>query len=134
MLAETVTLQVPDALYQRLVKTARVTKRSLEEVMIHALRVGSPPTWDDAPAEFQPDLAAMDQLDDESLWRIARSRKSQNEMVRYEELLDQSKRKALNDSERKELNVLREEADRFMLRKSHAAVLLRWRGHDVSGR
>lgn len=134
MLAETVTLQVPDALYQRLVKTARVTKRSLEEVMIHALRVGSPPTWDDVPAEFQPDLAAMDQLDDEALWKIARSHKSKKEMTRYEELLDQSKLKALNDSERKELIALREEADRFMLRKSHAAVLLRWRGHDVSGR
>jgi len=134
MLAETVTLQVPDALYQRLVKTARVTKRSLEEVMLHALRVGSPPTWDDVPAEFQSDLAAMDQLDDESLWKIARSRKSQNEMTRYEELLDRSKSKTLNDPERKELGNLREEADRFMLRKSHAAVLLRWRGHDVSGR
>lgn len=134
MLAETVTLQVPDALYQRLAKTARVTRRSLEDVMIHALRVGSPPTWDDVPAEFQPDLAAMDQLDDESLWKVARSRKNKGEMTRYEELLDQSKRKALNDPERKELNALREEADRFMLRKSHAAVLLRWRGHDVSGR
>jgi len=134
MLAETVTLQVPDALYQRLVKTARVTKRSLEDVMLHALRVGSPPTWEDVPAEFQPDLAAMDQLDDELLWKIARSRKSQNEMIRYEELLEQSKSKTLNDSERKELIALREEADRFMLRKSHAAVLLRWRGHDVSGR
>ncbi|MBI4782393.1 MAG: hypothetical protein HY785_13885 [Oscillatoriophycideae cyanobacterium NC_groundwater_1537_Pr4_S-0.65um_50_18] len=133
MLAETVTLQVPDALYQRLAKTARVTKRSLEEVMLHALRVGSPPTWEDVPVEFQPDLAAMDQLDDESLWKIARSRKSQNEMTRYEKLLDQSKSKTLNDSERKELGNLREEADRFMLRKSHAAVLLRWRGHDVSG-
>jgi hypothetical protein len=32
---------------------------------------------------------------------------------------------------RSELDMLRREADRFILIKAHAAVLLRWRGHDV---
>ena len=43
----------------------------------------SPPRWDDAPAEFQADLAALDRLDDEALWRIARSRMTEADMERY---------------------------------------------------
>ncbi len=131
MLAETVTLQIPETLYQRLANTARATRRSLEEVMLHALRVGSPPMWEDAPAEFQADLAAMDKLDDEALWVIARGRKIPAEMKRYDALLEHNQSGALTAAERLELAALRTEADRFMLCKAHAAVLLRWRGHEV---
>jgi pimeloyl-ACP methyl ester carboxylesterase len=49
----------------------------------------------------------------------------------YDELLEQSVAGALGDAERFEVEMLRREADRFMLIKAHAAVLLRWRGHDV---
>lgn len=51
-MAETVTLKIPEMLYQRLVNTARATKRPLEEIMLHALRLGSPPDWDNALDEF----------------------------------------------------------------------------------
>ena len=128
MLEQTVTIQLPENLYRRLVDNARATQRSLEEVMLHALRVGSPPTWEDTPAEFQADLAALDSLDDDALWEIARSRLSDAEMERYDALLEKSKQGILDDAERLELNRLRDEADRFMLRKAQAAVLLRWRG------
>jgi hypothetical protein len=132
MLVETVTLQIPEAIYQRLVNTALATKRSLEDVMLHALRVGSPPAWEDAPAEFQADLAAMDKLDDDSLWKIARSQKTLAEMERYEQLLQHNQAGSLTEAERLELASLREDADSFMLRKAHASVLLRWRGHDTA--
>lgn len=42
MLSETVTLQKPEILYQRLVSTDHATQRPLEEVIIHALQVASP--------------------------------------------------------------------------------------------
>ncbi len=47
MPAETVTLQIPELLYQRLINTIRATQRPLEQVMLHALQIGSPPAWDD---------------------------------------------------------------------------------------
>ena len=131
MLVETVTLKVPEIIYQRLVNTAQATKRSLEDVMVHALRVGSPPEWEDAPPEFQADLAAMDKLDDDSLWKIARSRKSEEAMERYDLLLGRNQAGALTEAERLALTALREDSDRFMLRKAQAVVLLRWRGHEV---
>lgn len=130
-MTSTVTLQVPDLLYQRLVNTANATGRSLEEVMLHALKVGSPPDWDTVPDEFKADLAALDRLEDEALWKIATARKTSEEMVRYEELLDRNQDGTLSQAEKLELIELRSQSDRFMLRKAQAAALLHWRGHHV---
>ncbi len=130
--SETVTLQIPELLYQRLVNTASATQLPLEEVILHALRVGSPPTWDNVPDEFQVDLAALDRLEDEALWRIARSRKSPAELERYDALLERNREGILTDAERAELAALRTQTDRFVLRKAQAAALLQWRGHSVT--
>ena len=131
MSQQIVTLELPDGLYTRLQQAARATGRSLDDVLLHALEVGSPPSWDEAPAEFQAALAALDRLDDEELWRIARSHKTEADMERYQELLDKNANGALSVQERDELTELRIEFDRYMLRKVQAAALLRWRGHQV---
>lgn len=131
MPTETVTLQIPEILYRRLVNTAHATQRPLEEVMLHALQVGSPPTWDDVPEEFQADLAALDKLDDNTLWQIFHSRKTALDMERYNILLEANSSGTVTEAQRLELAALRQEADRFMLRKAQAAVLLRWRGHSM---
>lgn len=127
----TVTLQLPDPIYQRLVNTAIATGRSLEEVMLYALKVGSPPDWENAPDEFKADLAALDRLEDEALWKVATGHKTEEEMARHFELLERNKEHTLTPAEQVELVELRSQADRFMLRKAHAAALLHWRGHCV---
>lgn len=126
-----VTLQLPEPLYRRLLNTAQATRRPIEEVIVHAVEVGSPPSWEDVPAEFQADLAAMDRLNDAALWQIAGGRMSTATDDRYDELLECNREGELADAERVELQRLREAADRFMLRKAHAAALLRWRGGRV---
>ena len=131
-MAETVVLQIPEALYQRLAIAAGATQRSLEEVILQALQIGSPPTWKDVPEEFQIDLASLDRLDDNSLWQIANSKKTILEMERYDFLLSKQKNIELTASERLELESLRTDSDRFMLRKSQAAAILKWRGHNFS--
>lgn len=131
-MAETVSLQLPERLHQRLVNTAQATGRPLEAVILHAIAVGSPPDWDDVPEEYQPDLAALERLEDEALWQVARSRMSPAEMVRYDELLTQNQAHTLAEAEQLELLRLRQETERFMLRKAHAAAILKWRGHQVS--
>ena len=131
MSVETVTLQIPEIIYQRLVNTARATQRPLEEVILHALQIGSPPEWDNVPPEFQADLAALDKLDDNTLWQIARSHITAADMERYNTLLEGNSKNILTEAERLELMAQRQEADRFMLLKAQAAVLLRWRGHRV---
>ncbi|HLP89163.1 MAG TPA: hypothetical protein VK184_11315 [Nostocaceae cyanobacterium] len=131
MSSETVTLKIPETLYQRLVNTANATKRPLEEVMIHALQVGSPPIWDDIPEEFQAEIAALDKLDDDALWKISRSQKKEADMEQHNILLAANFQGKLTDEERIELTNLRHEANLFMLCKAQVAVLLRWRGFNV---
>lgn len=131
MAVKSVTLELPEALYLRLQQVAKGMQQSLDEVLIRAVQVGSPPSWEDAPALFQGDLAALDRLDDPSLWRIARQDQLGEDWSRYQALLDKNADDTITANERAELERLRIEADRFMLRKAHAAALLRWRGHTI---
>lgn len=131
MAVETVKLDIPEFVYRRLENTAKAMRRSVEDVMLYALKVGSPPTWDDVPPEFQADLAVMDRLEDDALWSIARSKKEPAELQRYDELLARHQDNLLSDVEKQELQQLRIATDRFVLRKAHAAALLHWRGYTV---
>ena len=131
MTTQAVTLQLPENLYLRLQQMAQATHRSFDEVLLRAIQVGSPPSWEDAPAAFQMDLAALDRLDDDALWRVARSQQTAADMVQYEALLEKNASDIISDTERAELARLRTEADRFMLCKVHAAALLRWRGYNI---
>jgi len=131
MSTQNVTLSLPETLYLRLQQTAQATHQSLTEILLHAVQVGCPPGWEEAPAAFQADLATLDRLDDEALWRIAKSSRTEADIVRFQELLEKNSDTQLTTDERTELTQLRFEADRFMLRKAHAAALLRWRGHTV---
>jgi predicted transcriptional regulator len=131
-MSQLVTLQLPDQLYQRLIHTAQATQQPLEKVILRAITTGSPPDWEDVPAEFQADIAALDRLNEDALWSIARSCKTAAELERYDDLLERNREKILTPEERLELTELRQEADRFMIRKAQAAALLRWRGHLVS--
>lgn len=131
MVSASVTLELPERLYQRLTKTAQATHRPLAEIIIYALEMGSPPDWEDVPEEFQADLAALDSLDDAALWTIARTHQLSTELTRYDELLDLNQERGLSDSEKLELTNLRQATEVLMLRKAHAVVLLRWRGHLV---
>ncbi|KPQ32434.1 MAG: Uncharacterized protein family (UPF0184) [Phormidesmis priestleyi Ana] len=131
-MAETVSLQLPEKLHQRLVNTAQAMGRPLEAVILHAIAVGSPPNCDDVPEEYQPELAMLDKLEDSALWQIARAQKSRADMERYDELLEHNRESRLSESEQLELLRLRQESEQFMLRKAHAASILKWRGHQVS--
>ena len=131
MAIQNITLPLPEHLFLRFEQVAKATNQSVTDVLLHAVEVGSPPDWDNVPADFQADLAALDRLDDKALWEIARGQQSEAEMDRYEDLLYKNANDRLSPAERDELTHLRHEADRFMLRKAHAAALLRWRGHQL---
>ncbi|MDY6939551.1 MAG: hypothetical protein SWY16_18110 [Cyanobacteriota bacterium] len=131
MTVETVTLQIPEPLYQRFLNTARATGEPLEAVMMRVLQVGSPPAWDDIPEEFQAEIAALDKLNDDRLWEVSRSRKTPADLERYNRLLERNQDGTIAEAERWELLQLRREADLFILRKAQAAALLRWRDQAV---
>ncbi|NER01615.1 MAG: hypothetical protein F6K17_02695 [Okeania sp. SIO3C4] len=131
MQTQTVTLEIPEAIYQRLANTARGMQCELEDIVIHTLKVGIPPSYEDIPEEFQVDIAGLDRLDDDSLWRISHSQKTETEMKQYNSLLEANSSRELTEWEQLKLNKMRREADLFMLKKAQAAALLQWRGYKV---
>jgi len=131
MALQTVTLELPENIYLRLQQAAHATKQSLNNIILRAVEMGSPPDRHDVPAEYQADLAALDHLDDNALWRIARGVQQETDFVQYDDLLDKNKNGMISDEECRRLAELRTESDRFMIRKAHSAALLRWRGHKM---
>lgn len=131
MTIQNITLPLPESIYIRLQQTAQATRQSLTDVLIHAVKIGSPPSWEDVPAEFQADLAALDRLHEQRLWEIARSHQTEADMQAYDILLAKNTAGTITEAEHNELAHLRKEADRLMLQKAHAADLLRWRGQIV---
>jgi hypothetical protein len=127
----TVTLKIPDEVYQRLALNAQATERSIEDILAHVLKVGSPPEWGDVPAEFQADLQGLDGLGDRALQELVSAQKAELELERYDELLELNANGNLSPVEQAELQVLRKAAECFMLRKAQAAVLLQWRGYQM---
>jgi predicted CopG family antitoxin len=123
----TVTLKIPDEIYQRLELNAKATQRSIEDILALVLKVGSPPEWIDVPEEFQSDLQDLDSLTDEALHQLASDSKIESELDHYDDLLELKAIGSLSVSEQQELESLRKESERFMLRKAQAAVLIRWR-------
>ncbi len=67
-MAETVTLQLPERLYQQFLDNAQATGQTVEAVILYAIAVGSPLAWDDVPEDYQPALAALDRLEYAALW------------------------------------------------------------------
>ena len=127
----TVTLQIPDGIYCRLEVQAKARSQSLEEILVHALNVGSPPDVNDVPIELKADL---DSMSDDALLILMQEKKPIADFDCYDELLDLKADRLLLSAETEELGRLRKESDIFMLRKAQAAVLLKWRGYSVSDR
>ena len=131
MMLHTITLQLPENIYLRLRQAAHATKQSLNDIILRAVEMGSPPDVEDVPAEYRADLIGLDHLDDNALWNIVRNVRQEADFSGYDELLDKNRDGTVSGEERRRLAELRAESDRFMLRKAHAAALLRWRGHKM---
>jgi hypothetical protein len=127
----TVTPKISDEIYQRLESNAKATQRSIEDILALVLKAGSPPQWDDVPEEFQSDLQGLDALTDEALHQLASASKLESALDCYDDLLELNDAGSLSVVEQQELESLRKESERFMLRKAQAAVLIRWRGYKA---
>lgn len=110
---------------------AALLQRPLEEVASQTIRGNLPPTVDDLPVELQNEMAAWSNLSDEHLWEIARQPLPVDQWRRHQRLLRKNEARTLTEVEQDELTLLRAETDRFVLRRSYALALLKWRGYTV---
>ena len=125
------TIQVPDELYERLRRTAEAMRAPLDAVAGRALAAGLPLSAADAPEGLREALRGLEELPDDDLWSVWRMAVEPAAVARHRVLLDKNAAGTLSSEEREELDRLREEADRVLLHRAHAAALLHWRGHAL---
>jgi len=130
--AYTITLTLPEPVYKHLQNLAKITTRSLDEIASQVFVQSLPPkVEEDLPLSCRTELESMAHLSDDVLWQIAQSTINQDKVALYDILLERHKTERLTPIGREWLTQLREDAEQFMLRKSHAYVLLKNRGHKL---
>lgn len=131
MNTQTITLQIPKALFERFQEAAEDIHQPIETVMVQTLQGNVPPAVPSVAADVQEGLRVLQSLPDEQLWRVARSRLSADRQKSYEVLLAKNSQGSLTADEEKALERLSFEADLLTLKKAYAYALLRWRGNPL---
>lgn len=98
---------------------------------MQALEAGLPPTEAELPPELRGEFAQLARLEDEALWKIARSSLPLAKQRTLSRLLRKNQEDTLTEAERQKLDALIEETDRLTLRKALAYALLKWRRHSL---
>lgn len=130
MALQTITLEIPEELYQSADQMARVVKRPLAELVANSLAHTLPPL-DDVPAEEKKSLAELSLLDDARLWEEAAVMLTAEQQAEMHHLLDEQSARELSPEEAAQLEKLLDEYGRLLVRKSHAWLLLARRGYRV---
>ncbi|MFN8487221.1 MAG: hypothetical protein U0350_06485 [Caldilineaceae bacterium] len=128
---QTVTLELPENIYQQFQRMALLTHQQVEEVMLQTIHGNLPPAFSDLPPALQQELASWVTLDDETLWRLTQETLPATYMRLQQKLLLKNEAGTLTDKERAELTRLRTVTDHFVLRRSTLLALLKWRGYSL---
>lgn len=131
MTTQTVTLNLPEPLYQRLRERAMEMQRSVEDEALEAL-VAAVPVATDLPLDLTEAISPLTVLDDAALWQAARSRFPPEAAQQLEDLHLKRQREGLTEDETQVATALVRQYERSMLVRAQAAALLKQRGHDVS--
>ncbi|RRR71711.1 MAG: hypothetical protein EI684_11140 [Candidatus Viridilinea halotolerans] len=131
MIAQTVTLELPELLYAQLQARAARRQRTVADEVLDVLS-GAIPATEVLPTELEQTLNQLVHLDDAALWRAGRSRVSGDVATRLNELNAKCQREGLSETEERESEKLVRQYERAMLLRAQAAVLLQQRGHDIA--
>lgn len=127
------TVNLPAMLYERLLRRAQETRRTVELELVEAAVAGLSRPTDELPADLSNAIAPLALLDDAALFRAAQSRLSGEALSTLEELHLKRQDAGLTAAEVESLDLLTKQYERTLLIRAEAAALLKRRGHDVSG-
>jgi hypothetical protein len=128
--SQTITLTVPDRVFQPIQRVAEATDQPIETLLLTALEASLPPL-EGLPPELMDALIELEKLDDQALWRVMAETVPLQTQRQIEELLRRNSAGSILETEREQLSLLQRQADLIMLRKARAANLLRFRGKRV---
>jgi hypothetical protein len=129
-MSQTITLTVPDHVFQPIQRVAEATDQPIEALLLTALEASLPPL-EGLPPELMDDLTELERLDDQALWLVMAETVPLQTQRQIEELLRRNSAGSILETEREQLSLLQRQADLVMLRKARAANLLRFRGKRV---
>jgi hypothetical protein len=124
------TVELPEDVYERVRRAAKGMNQPVEKALADIVRAATP-SLEKVPAEYRAELESLEDLGDDELLTISRSRLAPARQRRMQVLLDKNQRGELTDRERRAMAELRSAGDRLMLRRSYAALLLKYRGHRL---
>jgi hypothetical protein len=129
MVQKSVTIQLPDDLYERVQAAAEAVDRPFETVLVESIdTLFSHPT---STADVQDLVRELQNYSDPQLWAVVYRRLPWSQALRLRELNLKNKLDTLTETEQSELNSLIEQVDRDMLLRSEALLLLQQRGVNV---
>ena len=131
MAEQTITVTLPDSVYDRIKTTARATALTSEEVIKQSVILLLPAFESDIPADLRLSLTEFSLMNDIQLWKTANSVMGNPHQARLEKLAEIQKHRPLTDNEQSELDNLMDEAHQIMLCKAEARRLLAQRGHII---
>jgi hypothetical protein len=131
MASQSITLNLPEKLYQRIRHAADTMQRPLEDVLFQTIQGNLPPALDNLPDELQAEFAQLQIVDDQTLWKLAKAPLNSKQWQHHQELLDKNQSDDLSAGEQTELANLRKMVDKFVMRRSYALALLKWRGYSL---
>ena len=126
---QSVTVQLPDSLYQRMRRRARERNRSVEDEVAEVVERAFAEDVSPATADL---LEQLPHLIDQDLWQAARLRVPADKALRMQDLIWKEQAEGLTVVEQDEATQLQQYARRIMLVRGEAAALLAERGYDVS--
>jgi len=129
-MSHAITLTLPDLLFEPVQRIARATNQPVEAVLVKALQV-SLPSLDGLSSDLLEALDGLEDMDNTVLERVMREHVGTDAQDELAELFDKLQAGQASRSEVARIDELRREADRVMLRKARAAVILRFRGERI---
>jgi len=131
MSSRTITVNLPEPLYERAKETAATSSLSMEEALTQFIALSLPALEDDLSPKIRSELAAMPLQSDAELCKIAKGAMDEKQQSLLEILAELKKKRALSEAEQADLEHLMNEAHAVMLRKAEAYRLLARRGYVV---
>jgi hypothetical protein len=130
MTVQTVSVGMPKSVFLKLERAARLTRRSVEDVLASTVNAAlvEPP---DLPTDLANELAAMHLFSDEALQAAAQPSLSPAEQLRLSQLNDLAGKRPLTPAEAAEQADLLAAYHRSVLRRAQSSAILAQRGHPL---
>lgn len=129
----TITLDLPEGVYEQYRQKAEYTQRTVEDEVLEVIAEAAPDAG--LPPELAKEIAAMSLYSDKALWKAARTAmpaKMLNQLKQLNYKQQKEGHDSLSEEERQLHTELGYQYDRYILLRAHAAMLLKRRGHDIS--